>query len=209
MRYQHPVTPAELGPALATLCQHLVPHIAPFYVDVAPLQYAPANECFELVDEHVVKHGGTRVLGWALWEMPGLFVEGEFHAVWRSSSGDYVDIAPKLQPTAKVLFLPSMDATYKGRQVNNVRRAVSDDPEVQRYFQGFDEMFEFMNRGERADEHGELQLEGTAAVEYRQIELRALASHQVIAHRFPFLGPYLPCWCGSGRKTKWCHKAAL
>jgi hypothetical protein len=209
MRYQHPVTPAELGPTLTSLCKHLIPHIAPFYVDVAPLRDAPANECFPLVEAHVGKHGGTRVLGWALWEMPGLFVEAEFHAVWRSPSGDYLDLAPKARPSARVLFLPSVDAVYEGRQVNNVRRAVSDDPEVERYFQGFDELFEFMNRGERADLHGEVQLEDAAAVEYEQIQFRALAAHQVIAHRFPFHGPYLPCWCGSGKKMKWCHKASV
>lgn len=150
MRYQHPVTPAELSPTLASLCEHLVPGTVPFYVDVAPLPSAPANECFPLVEAHVAQHGGTRLLGWALWEMPGLFVEAEFHAVWCSPHGDYVDIAPKAQPTARILFLPSIDAVYENRQVNNVRRAVGNDPDVERYLQGFDELFEFMNRGERA-----------------------------------------------------------
>jgi len=209
MRYQHPVTPAELGLALTSLCEHLVPHVATFYVDVDPLKDAPANECFSVVQTHVTKHGGTRVLGWALWEMPGLFVEAEFHAVWRSPTGEYLDLVPKTRPVARVLFLPSVDAMYEDRQVNNVRRAVSVDPEVERYFRGFDEMFEFMNRGERADVHGEVRLDDAALAEYKEIELRALAAHQAIAHRFPFFGPYLPCWCGSGKKMKWCHKGSV
>lgn len=209
MRYQHPVTPAELSPSLASLCEHLVPRTAPFYVDVAPLRNAPANECFPIVEAHAEQHGGNRVLGWSLWEMPGLFVEAEFHAVWRSSSGDYVDLTPKARSTARILFLPSVDAVYEGRQVDNVRRAVGNDPEVERYLKGFEEMFEFMNRGERSDLYGEVHLEGAAAVEYEHIQFRALAAHQAIAHRFPFYGAYLPCWCGSGNKTKWCHKASV
>lgn len=208
MRYQHPVTPAELSPALASLCQELVPCSKPFHVNVAPLRNAPVNECFPLVEAHAEQHGGTRLLGWALWEMPGLFVEAEFHAIWCSPSGEYVDIAPKAQPTARIYFLPSAEAVYESRQVNNVRRAVGSDPEVERYLDGFDELFEFMNRGDRAELHGEVQLEGAAAVEYEEIQLRALTAHQAIAHKFPTYGPYLPCWCGSGKKTKWCHKTA-
>lgn len=45
-------------------------------------------------------------------------------------------------------------------------------------------------------------LDDAAFVEYEQIQIRALAAHQAIAHRFPFFGPYLPCWCGSGKKMK-------
>lgn len=206
MRYQHPVTPAEIGPALAALCEEIAPGVAPFYVEVAPVPGAPANECFPLVEEHVGQHGGTRVIGWSLWEMPGLFVEAEFHAVWRSPNGNHVDIAPKIQATARIMFLPSPGAIYTERQVNNVRRAIGDDPEMNRYLRGFDELFEFMNRGERAGQHGEIHLDGTEAAEYQQIQFRAAAAHQAIAHRFPFHGPYSPCWCGSGKKTRWCHK---
>lgn len=208
MRYHHPVTPAEISPTLASLCVQIDPDGLPFYVDVTPLPNAPANECFSLVEKYVLQHGGTRLLGWSLWEIPGLFVEAEFHAIWCSPNGDYVDMAPKAQPTARILFLPSANAVYSNRQVSNVRRAVRNDPEVERYLQGFDELFEFMNRGERADMHGEMQLEGAVALEYEQIQFRAFAAHQKIAHRFPYFGAYLPCWCGSGKKTKWCHQFA-
>jgi hypothetical protein len=207
MRYRHPVTPAEINPTLASLCEQLAPATTPFYVEVAPLQDAPANECFPLVDAHVGQHGGELLLGWSLWEMPGLFVEAEFHAIWRSPIGVYVDIAPKAQPTARILFLPSADAVYDNRQVNNVRKAVGNNPDVERYLRGFDEIFEFMNRGERANLHGEVHLEGAAAMEYEQIQRRTAVAHQTIAHLFPFYGAYLPCWCGSGKKTKWCHKS--
>lgn len=208
MRYQHPVTPAELSPALALLCNELVSSTKPFHVDVASLPNAPANECFPLVEAHTEQYGGTRILGWALWEMPGLFVEAEFHAVWRSPSGEYVDIAPRAQPMARIFFLPSAEAVYEGRQVNNVRRTIGSDREVEQYLRGFDELFEFMNRGDRAELHGEVHLEGADAVEYEQINFRALAAREAIEHKFPTYGPYLPCWCGSGKKMKWCHKGA-
>lgn len=208
MRYHHTVTPAEIGPALSSLCDLLAPDTSPFYVDVVPLHNAPANECFSVVETYVGHQGGVRVLGWSLSEMPGLFVEAEFHAVWRSSNGDYLDIAPKLHPTERIFFLPLADAVYNGRQVNNVRRAVGSDPEVERYLRGFDELFEFMNRGERANLHGNVKLDGSDAAEYQKIQGRTVAAYNAIAHRLPLYGAYLPCWCGSGKKTKWCHKSA-
>ncbi len=207
MRYQHPVTPAEINTTLAALCEQLAPGVPPLYVDVKPLPDAPANECFHLVDEQVHLSGGIRVMGWSLWEMPGLFVEAEFHAVWLSPDGDYLDIALKARPTARILFLPTPDAVYCERQVNNVRRTIKDDPEVELYLRGFDELFEFLNRGERAEQHGKIQLSGAAVREHEQIENRMFAAHQQIAHRFPVFGPYLPCRCGSGKKAKWCHKS--
>lgn len=209
MRYRHPVTPAEISPKLASLCEQIVPGVTPLYVDVEPLQGAPANECFALVDAYVDRHGGERLLGWSLWEMPGLFVEAEFHAIWRSPNGSLVDIAPKSRPTARILFLPAAGAEYKDRQVNNVRVPVAEDTEVERYLRIFDELFEFMNRGERAELHGEVQLRGAEAVEFEQIQGRAISAQHAIERRFPFYGAYLPCWCGSGKNTKWCHKSSI
>ena len=206
MHYLHPVTPAEVNATLATLCAELAPGVQPFHVDVRPLPDAPANECFALVEDQVSAFGGTRLLGWSLWEMPGLFVEAEFHAVWKSPADEYIDIAPKARPTARILFLPSPEAVYSGRQVNNERRPVGNDPDVERYLHGFDLRYEFMNRGKRAEQFGEIELTGRDLGEYQAIERHLEQAHQKIAHKFPRVDSYLPCWCGSGKKTKWCHK---
>src|SRR3972149_11538780 len=123
--YLSPVTPAEVSPKLADLCASLAPGIEPTYVVVRPIEGAPANECFPLVDATVLRDGGSPMLGWSLWELPSVFVEAEFHAVWASPTGGLIDVTPKNRQVSRILFLPSKDLVYLGRQVNNVRRALS------------------------------------------------------------------------------------
>lgn len=204
-RYQHPVTPAELNGPLAALCSELATGRLPVYVDVRPLEDAPPDECFPLVARHVASRGGSALFGWTLWELPGVFVEAEFHAVWRTPHGTFVDIAPKKRPVARVLFLEDPDRSYAGRQVNNVRRAVSLDPNVSEYLGTFDAEFELLNRGIRAEQHGEIALVGEEAREFHGIQMRRAALFPHVLSAAGAIGPYTPCWCSSGRKVKWCH----
>lgn len=203
MRYSRPVTPAVSSQLLIALCQEIVPgSAAPVYIDVQPLDGVPPKECFPIVEEHVSRFGGSSLIGWALWEMPTLFLEAEFHAVWKAPDNSLLDIAPKPEPTQRILFLPDPSRNYRGYQVNNVRRAVSQNADVIAFLQACDEEFEFMNRGIRAKQHGEIVIEGDEIAEYEEIRMRrARFSFQML----PEIGPYTPCPCGSGKKTKWCH----
>jgi len=204
--YLHPVTPAELSQALTTLCQRIVPNGAPpVYVDVCPLPGAPSKECFPIVDEYVLSHGGSSVIGWSLWELPTLFIEAEFHSIWQSPDGALLDIAPKVEPTDRILFLHDPARRYEGRQVNNVRTALRQDSVVNGFLQSCDEEFEFLNRGVRAGQH-EHRLKGAEEVaEYRRIQMKEAQFQDQMLPLFPQVGPYRPCLCGSGKKAKWCH----
>lgn len=179
------------------------------YVDVRPLPEAPANECFALVDEMVKRHGGEQLVGWSLWEFPTLFVEAEFHGVWRTADGRLVDPAPKQEPTEKVLFLRDASRTYHGVQVNNVRRAIRSDPLLEAYFRTFDVQFELLNRGQRAAEYGMINLLDDEVREMYSIQLERERLHFQLLPNFPRIGPYHPCPCGSGKKVRWCHRESL
>jgi hypothetical protein len=203
--YLHPVTPAALSQPLIALCQEIAPGSnPPVYVDVRPLQGAPSKECFPIVENHIGTHGGASVIGWSLWEMPTLFVEAEFHAIWRSPDGGLLDIAPKPEPTKRILFLADPAREYQGRQVNNVRKPLRQDPIVLGFLRSCDDEFEFLNRGARAEQH-EISLQGDEVVEYQQIQMRKAQFELQMMSLFPRLEPYSPCWCGSGKKAKWCH----
>lgn len=204
--FSKPVTPADVGASLRTLIEELVPSGQPVYVDVAPLKNASANDCFVHVPERVQAEGGSQVLGWSLWELPGVFVEAEAHSVWLSPSGQYLDIAPKNSETARVLFLRDPALRYEDRQINNVRRAVVQDPLVQAYLDTFTEEFELLNRGDRVRQFGEISLRDEDAEEYHVIQARRASAFLGVLPRLPQHGPYLPCPCGSGKKMKWCHK---
>lgn len=203
--YLSPVTPAEVSPKLADLCAFLAPGIEPTYVVVRPIEGAPANECFPLVDATILRDGGSSMLGWSLWELPGVFVEAEFHAVWASPTGDLIDVTPKNRQVSRILFLPGKDLVYSGRQVNNVRRALSLDPCVTEYFATFDAEYELMNRGDRADQHGEVKLTESEVDEYYSIQTQRAALLPKVLRLVVLIGAYTPCPCNSGKKVKWCH----
>jgi hypothetical protein len=202
-----PVTPAAISESIYKLCDEVSPGLVPEYVEVVPDRDASMNECFPNVTAKVEREGGAMLIGWSIWESPGLFVEAEFHAVWRSPEGALIDITPKPARSDNILFLPQPGATYAGRQMNNVRRALGVDSEVEAYLRMHDAMFEFMNRGERAGQHGAMSIVGRDALEYETIAGNIQMLGARLARRAKHYDPYLPCWCGSGKKAKWCHKA--
>ena len=113
------------------------------------------------------KEGGSVCYGWRIWELPAVFVEGEFHAVWRSPQEDLFDVTP-LPPSMqidRILFVPDPARVYEGRQVNNVRRALTDNAAIHEFFRACDEGYELMNRGARAEQHGKIVLEGAEGEE--------------------------------------------
>ena len=203
-RFMRPVTPADLSDGLKTLIMQIAPGQLPVYIDAAPLPGEAANECFGLVNRCVREHGGEAVIGWSLWEFPTMFVEAEFHAVWRKSDGMLVDVSPRPSPTARALFLPDPTRQYEGRSVDNVRVPIRQDPTLLEYLATFAAKFEIMNRGARADQRGEIHLIGDEAVEFKAIMTRQARLGAQLAGSFPAIGPYHPCPCGSGKKVKWC-----
>lgn len=206
--YIRPVTPAQVSPAIQNLCSELSAEVQPQYVDVRPAPLAKTNDCFPNVERQVQEHGGYLVLGWSLWEWPTLFVEAEFHAVWRAPDQTLLDVTPKRAPTQRILFLSDASGHYCGRQVNNVRRSTLKHPMVTEFLKASDDEYELMNRGERANQHGAISLLDSEAQEYDSIQRRKAACFLEMPKLKPRIGPYDPCLCGSGKKVKWCHGTA-
>lgn len=130
-------------------------------VPLHPLANKPLNECFSIVPEHIEKHGGSQVIGWAVWEWPKVLIEAEFHCVWRNKEGELIDISPKMPELgniSNITFLPDPKAKYDGRQVNNIRRALTDSLLVRRFIDASNQLFVEMNKGDLADYHGPLEL---------------------------------------------------
>jgi len=203
--FLHPVTPANLSYSILALCQELVPGGKPEYVEVRPTQGAPIDNCFPVVHERVLAEGGAAVYGWSIWELPTLFVEAEFHAVWRAPKNGLIDFTPKKRPILRILFLVDPSRHYEGHQVNNIRRALRNHPAIAGFLKAADEEFEFMNRGQRAYQLGEIWAEGEEAEEIYQIQQRKAMYYLEMLRLHPNFEPYDPCWCGSGKKVKWCH----
>jgi hypothetical protein len=197
-------TPARITPAIMKLCHELVPDGQPKYLAVNPVPNADVNDCFPLVESYVRDHGGSVCYGWQIWEWSGIMIEAEFHAVWRSFTGELRDLTPKQVPVTRILFMPDTDRQYKGRQVDNVRRSLSSNPQVENFIKACEAEFELLNRGDRATQHGILHLTGEEAREYDEINRHKDAFYAQIISRLPKPGRNAPCICGSGVKYKKC-----
>jgi len=208
MTYVRPVTPATLSLPLQALISEVVPKGQPTYVDVRPITEGLSDECFVLVPEHSKRNGGEALIGWALWEWPSLFVEAEFHSIWRALNGSLLDISAKKSPTEKILFLPDPLREYQGQQVNNVRKPLSRSPAVLAFLGAADAEYEFINRGERSGQHGEIKVHGADAEEYASIQRAKARAFLEMVRLKPTVDAYDPCLCGSGKKVKWCHGVA-
>jgi hypothetical protein len=139
------------------LCERLVPNEQALYLNVELREGALENECYGNVERVIALKGGSVQYGWQLWEtLPGVLLEAEFHAVWIDVQGIPHDVTPKssICQIDQILFLPDPNRTYEGRQIDNVRVALQDDPLIQEFIECNEEYFRLTNQGDLADYHG-------------------------------------------------------
>lgn len=84
----------------------------PIFLPSRPQPDAITSFCFDNVARQISAMGGTAVPGWAIWNISGVYLEAEHHGVWRSPSGELVDVSPQLNGAVRILFLPDPDAPY-------------------------------------------------------------------------------------------------
>jgi hypothetical protein len=144
------------NPIIIALCGRVVPGAKPIYLDVEAADGAIVNDCYENVAKAVKQNGGSVQHGWQIWEtLPGVMAEAEFHAVWVDANGTYHDITPKASDDiTSILFLADPHRRFEGRQINNLRVPLQEDPLIQRFIENADQYFEVTNRGELADQLG-------------------------------------------------------
>jgi hypothetical protein len=180
-RLMVPRAPRAITDAVRSFCKKVVAGSKPIYLDTRPVPGARIDDCFAVVERQVAHLGGERVLGWQIWQHAEIMIEAEFHAVWRDPSGTLRDITPKLGGISKILFLHDPGRRYEQRQVNNIRQALLDTPEVRELIAAANAQFEFMDRGERAFEHGTLTLRGRDRDEWLALRQRSeAASYHVV-----------------------------
>ena len=69
------------APHTQEFCRELVSVETPITDACRPIPNQPENECFPIVEEYVAANGGERIIGWSIWERPGVFIEAELHAI--------------------------------------------------------------------------------------------------------------------------------
>lgn len=131
----------------------------PMYLPVEPVPNGEINDCFSVVARHIEKNGGSIQYGWAIWFIPGLLMEAEFHAVWKAPDGHLVDLMLRPLPFTRIMFLADPHRVYHGRQVDNIRVPLSKDPRVREFVFLAEARFRLMNEGDLANKHGLVEID--------------------------------------------------
>jgi hypothetical protein len=194
-------TPTSVNSNVLRLLKKMSLSGPPYYVPVIPEFNAQLDACFINVDQKIRRSGGKLILGWAIWENE-FMVEAEFHGVWNSANGQHIDLTPKLNNEARILFVMDPSAKYENFQVDNFRLNTSGNSLVDDYIELFRARFRLLNKGERKNVLGEIHLNGRDADMYTGIELMIHNVHRMLSNSG---SRNSLCFCGSGLKYKNCH----
>jgi hypothetical protein len=197
--------PETIDKNVQRLAQKVGSEENPLYIEVITESYAIKNECIAAVEEKIKRDNGSRQLGWQIWEMPGVFIEAEFHAVWMSPNGTLIDIKPKTEQIKKILFIPDSKVKYDGSRIDNIRLNISGNRLVDDFIRICVATEHFKDRGKRAYQRMTV-LSGTEAGIYKDLmKLKAMLLFMIKNNstRNSF------CFCGSGKKYKHCHSYEL
>ncbi|HDZ9207825.1 TPA: SEC-C domain-containing protein [Vibrio cholerae] len=193
------VTPKEIDEVVMVFCKEVVAGSNPYYVNVLPDSWAKPNECFHNVARKVEVEQGDIVYGWQVWIWPGIFIEAEFHAIWQSPSGEFIDITPKQCNSSNILFIPAPKLKYHGSHVDNIRKNLSQNKLVDDFILLSMCHFQLLYAGKNAESR-----------EVSVSERELISLRQLLEMVFQMLKDgktsNAQCLCGSGSKFKHCHK---
>ena len=195
------LTPKNIHNGVIGLCEKINPGEKPRRVPVRPHPQALKDDCFPNVQKQILDKGGTMLHGWRITEFPGLFIEGEFHAVWVAPDETLIDVS-LVDGESEVLFLPDSELSFSETQFNrsdNIRLVLSNHPLVHAFISHCEIIFRYkeahtlpMDRSLfRVDrDEYEALLHRKAELELEMLLIKP--------------GRNDPCRCGSGLKHKKC-----
>jgi SEC-C motif len=184
------------------LCEKIVPGGTPVWVSVEVMPGAQVNECFPNVQRKIATHGGSIQHGWTIWERPGLFIEGEFHGVWVSPEGTFIDVSPKVDGETEILFLPDPVETFDEQNPvrrDNIRLVEYDHPVVHEFLDHFAKIRKYEQSC--TDPANPRQFKIDRHIYEPMLYRQAMLEQQMVS--LP-PGRNAPCRCGSAKKYKKC-----
>ena len=86
--------------------------LAPVFVPVVPHPRAALGKCYGNASMSAEENGGRVTYGWAVWELPGMLVTLEHHAVVETNAG-LLDVSLLADRTTRVLFAPDPATAFQ------------------------------------------------------------------------------------------------
>jgi len=192
------IVPEEIDGLVELFCPKIVSSQRSVFVPVLPESYSLPNHCFPNVEEKSRKDGGSIEYGWQIWMWPKVFIEAEFHAVWKSPEESLIDITPKVPPYEKTLFLSDKKKEYRGQQIDNIRKNISNNQLVDLYINVFECIFLIKNAGSRSTQN-EVALSGGELELFRFLSEAGLTLQNMLKQG---ISRNDNCFCGSGQNLK-------
>ncbi len=175
-------TPKEINQDILDFCKEIDTTTKPVFLKLFPVEGYVSGECYGNVENHIKKHGGKVQYGWVIWEDLHTLLDAEFHAVWVSGEGEYIDVTPKADGEQDILFLPDSKKTFTGEElIDNIRKSLVDNEYTRQIIENAKKGFEIKNKAYK------VFLEG---------KKRKIGRNE-------------PCPCGSGKKYKRCCEALM
>ena len=174
---------------------------------------AKERDCYINVRNGIEREGGRMQLGWAVWQLSNLLIEGEPHAVFDPDNGHaWVDCTPHQFPCKEILFIPDDKSSYDFNATevrDNVRVALLDDSRVSEAIRLFSMATSLMNSVPGID----VRLPPQVALKVARLQLQAstllsecaIEPHEWLVRTRQRIGRNDPYPCGSGKKYKKCH----
>jgi hypothetical protein len=126
-------TPTALTPKIAEFCRSVVPDQPAAFIPVQPADGAERDRSLENVARYAAQFAGTTVLGWRIWERPGINLHAAFYAVWKAGNGELIDVSPQPNGESQILFLPDPRLVWEGKWIEGHSSPLLHWREVQDY----------------------------------------------------------------------------
>ena len=199
---------APLNPRTKEFCARIRAGARPQLMVIQPEPGWEPNNCFFCVRERVQRDGGRIQLGWSIGELPGVYLEAERHAVFAPADGSpWLDISPASGPELTTrLFLPDdaaaeYDFANAGVREGIIREALASDGRIREFFRLAEQIEAQLNS--RPD-LGEISLKGENKSNVERLAFKAQSLIEALAMKYTPRNA--PCFCGSGKKFKKCHR---
>lgn len=144
-------TPQRITDTIIAACKDICSG-SPLFIDSTPLPGTRPSFCFSNVAAHVAGNGGKIAYGWAIWQVPGLYIEAEHHGVWQQDAETLIDISPQFNNPSRILFLPDPPAVFDpGKLRQNRFFPDGDTPVATDYARLAQRRVDLLNRHRSAD----------------------------------------------------------
>ena len=84
--------------------------------------------------------------GWAIWEHPNIMLEAEFHGIWKSPNGHFLDVTPYSFNFNRILFMPEEnlkhDFTNPDKTICNKRFPLTNHRSIKPLFETLNKIYE-------------------------------------------------------------------